>query len=54
MARQKKQESEKCIKMSISFEPDQYKRLMEYCEQEERAVSWVVRKALDKWLKEHS
>lgn len=32
--------------------PDLYQRLVKYCEDEERAHSWVIQKALDKWLTE--
>lgn len=32
--------------------PDLYARLCKFCDDEERAHSWVIQKALDKWLKE--
>ena len=32
--------------------PDLYARLAKYCDDEERAHSWVIQKALDKWLSE--
>lgn len=48
----KKKDSEKCIKQSLSFEPKDMERLIKYCQKEERTMSWVVRKALDQWLKE--
>lgn len=30
--------------------PDVYARLCKYCDDEERAHSWVIQKALDMWL----
>ena len=50
MARQKKSEDEKYIRKDISMEPDQYRRLCEFCQKEERPLSWVVRQALDEYL----
>lgn len=32
--------------------PDIHARLLQYCADEERAKSWVIQKALDKWLEE--
>lgn len=53
MARPKRPEEEHCQKMSISFAPDQMKKIIEYCQRNERAISWVIRKALDDWLEKH-
>lgn len=53
MARPKKPEEEHCQKMSISFTPEQMKELIDYCQRNERAISWVIRKALDDWLEKH-
>lgn len=53
MARPKKPEDEHCQKMSISFTPEQMKELIDYCQRNERAISWVIRKALDDWLEKH-
>lgn len=53
MARPKRPEEEHCQKMSISFTPEQMKELLEYCQRNERAISWVIRKALDDWLEKH-
>ena len=50
MARPKKPEGEKYIRQDISMEPEQFKRLMEVCQREERSISWVVRKALELYL----
>ena len=50
MARPKKSEGEKYIRQDISMEPEQYKRLLEVCQQLDRSISWVIRKALDKHL----
>ena len=32
------------------LEPEQLERLIAYCQREDRAMSWVIRKALDKYL----
>lgn len=53
MARAKRPESEHHQAMSISFEPEQLKQLIDYCQRNERSISWVIRKALEQWLKEH-
>lgn len=50
MARPKKNQEEKCIRQNISMDPEQLKRLMEYCQREERSISWVIRKALDNYI----
>lgn len=54
MPRPRKDPAEKYKTASISFEPNQLKRLISYCERNERDMSWVIRKALDQWLDEHS
>ena len=41
------------VKQSVSFEPAQLKRVIAYCEREERTLSWVIRKALAEWLEKH-
>lgn len=43
-------EHEKFIRLNISLPPDLEKRLSKFCDDEERAKSWVIQKALDKWL----
>lgn len=40
-------------KISVSFTPEDYTRVIEYCEKHERTLSWVVRKALQEWLEKH-
>ena len=51
MARPKVEEGKKSIRKDISMEPDQYRQLCEYCQKTERPLSWVVRRALDEYLK---
>lgn len=48
--RPKKEPAQKYIKQNISMEPEQMERLIAYCQREDRAMSWVIRKALDKYL----
>ena len=51
MARPKK-EGKKNIRKDISMDPEQYERLMDYCHQQDRPISWVIRQALDVYLSE--
>ena len=53
MPRPKRPEEEHCQKTSVSFDPDQLKELIAYCERNERTMSWVIRKALGEWLEKH-
>ena len=53
MANQKKDDKDKYVKTTISFEPEQYKKMISYCEREERSASWVIRKALTEWFEKH-
>lgn len=48
--RTKKDPRDKCIRQNVSMEPEQLKRVTAYCQREDRAISWVVRKALDNYL----
>lgn len=50
MGRPKK--TERNVRQSVSFEAEQLKRLMRYCQREERTISWCVRKAMNEWLKD--
>ena len=53
MPRQKTPEETHCQKMSVSFTPEQLEQVIDYCQRNERSISWVIRKALEQWLKEH-
>lgn len=46
-------EEQKAQKVSISFEPQQLKEVLEYCQRNERSIAWVIRKALSEWLPKH-
>ena len=52
MTRPPKDPNEKAIKQSISIKPDLLPYPMHYCLVEERTMSWVIDKALRKWLHE--
>lgn len=52
MARPRKEESQKAVRQSVSFDPEQFQHLQEYCTREERSVGWCVRKAMEQWLKD--
>lgn len=49
----RKPEEEHYKKISISFTPEVHQQLLDYCEREERTCSWVVRKALEQYFKDH-
>lgn len=50
MARPKKEDGKKNIRKDISMDPEQYERLMNYCRQQDRPISWAIQKALDNYL----
>ena len=52
MARRSKPDSEKVIKQSVSFTPEQFARILKYCQRKERTISWCVRKAMEQWLED--
>lgn len=52
MARPKKEDGKKNIRKDISMDPEQYERLIDYCRQQDRPISWVIRQALDVYLSE--
>lgn len=52
MARPKKEPKKKYIRQNISMDPEQLERLIKFCQQQDRAISWVIRQALDKYLNE--
>lgn len=52
MPRQKKPKEEHYKKFGISLTPEDYDRVIEYCNREERSISWVFRKALDLWFEQ--
>ena len=53
MPRPKRPEEEHCQNVTISFIPEQLKDLMEYCQRNDRTMSWVIRRALGEWLEKH-
>ncbi len=40
----------KSERFNITLPPDTSARMRRYCTDEERALSWVIQKALDEWL----
>lgn len=50
MARPKIEESKKCVRQNISIDPELLKRLETHCQKEDRALSWVIKKALENYL----
>lgn len=41
---------QKYVNERYTCPPDLHARLVKFCEDEERAKSWVIQKALDAWL----
>ena len=39
------------LRVNISMPPSLIQRLDKYCDEEERARSWAIQKAVDDWLK---
>lgn len=37
-------------KINISIDPENFERLEKYCEDNERARSWAIQRAIDDWL----
>lgn len=54
MPRPKKDPADHHVKLGISFDPEQYKQLIAYCERNDRTASWVIRWAMADWLKVHA
>ncbi len=48
----KKTPGEKYVRVNISMEPEQLKRLEEFCQMEERTMAWVIRQALAAYLQQ--
>ena len=40
----------KYVRTYITIDPELRVRIEKYCDENERAISWCVRKALDEWL----
>lgn len=47
-----KKEGKKNIRKDISMDPEQYEKLVAYCHQQDRPISWAIQKALDVYLSE--
>ena len=50
MPRKPKSEDQLYIRQDISMEPGQHRQLMEYCQREERSMSYVIRRALEEYF----
>lgn len=46
----KRDDYESYRRINITLPPEIAERLKKYCEEDERAKSWVISKALDMWL----
>ena len=53
MPRPKTPEETHAFKASVSFLPEDYKRVISWCEKHDRQLSWVVRRAVNEWLDKH-
>ena len=52
MAHPKKQDDDKYVRVNVTMPPELQDRLIRYCQEEERTMSWVIDKALREWLRE--
>ena len=52
MARPKK-DGKKFVRQNISMDPEQLARLTAFCQRHDRAISWVIRQALDSYLNDN-
>ena len=50
MAYPKKSDEDKYVRINVTMPPELQDRLIMYCQEEERTMSWCVQKALDEWL----
>lgn len=50
MPRPKKETEKKYVRQNIGMDPEQLKRVTAHCQKEERAISWVIRQALEDYL----
>lgn len=50
MARPKKREDEKVIRQSVSMDPEQLRKVVAYCQANERTIAWVIKKAVAAFL----
>ena len=44
--------TEPCERLNITITQSLHERLEKYCIEDERAKSWAIQKALEKWLSE--
>lgn len=51
MAHPKKADDAKYVRVNVTMPPELQDRLIRYCQEEERTMSWCVQKALDEWLR---
>ena len=54
MARPKTPEDTHTFKVGVSFRPDDYQKVLEYCQRCDRSLSWVIREALQEFLERHT
>lgn len=50
MGRPAKSSEEKFVRQNISMDPAQLQQVVTYCQEQERSISWVIRKALDNYF----
>lgn len=50
MARPKKQPGQKSVRQNISIPPELLAQVVAYCQEQDRSISWVIRKALEQFF----
>lgn len=52
MARPKKREEDKVVRQSVSMDPEQLRKVVAYCQENDRTIAWVIKKAVAAFLTE--
>lgn len=54
MARPKKAVEDKVVRQSVSMDPEQLRQVVAYCQDNERTIAWVIKKAVASFLTEQN
>lgn len=50
MARPKKKAEDKAVRQSVSMDPEQLRKVVAYCQKNERTIAWLIKKAVAAFL----
>lgn len=54
MARPKKESEKKSVRQNISISPELLAQVIGYCQEQDRPISWVVRKGLELFFNQNA